>query len=104
MPYTGTITVGSVGITENNGTSDILMFPNPANTNFKISYIPPTLEKIKLAMYNQLGQNIMPIVDQEIVSGIINKTIDVTSFSAGVYYIKLESESTVLTKRIVIQK
>jgi hypothetical protein len=63
-----------------------------------------TSEKIKLALYNSLGQQVMIIADNTVSAGAFTTTIDISGLASGVYSCKLETESTVITKQVVIQK
>lgn len=105
MPYTGVINVaGSVGINENSNADAFVTFPNPANSTLTMNYIFNSSEKIKLALYNSLGQQVMVIADNTVSAGAFTTTIDISGLASGVYSCKLETESTVITKQVVIQK
>ena len=105
MPYTGTINVsGSVGINENSNADAFVTFPNPANNSLTMNYFFNASEKIKLALYNSLGQQVMVIADNTVSAGAYTATIDISALASGVYSCKLETESTVITKQVVIQK
>lgn len=105
MPYAGTINVaGSVGITENNAADAFVTFPNPANNSLTMNYTFNSSEKIKLALCNSLGQQIVLVADMTAPAGLFTTTVDVSNLASGVYSCKLETESTVITKQVVIQK
>ncbi len=105
MPYTGTINVsGSVGIVENSNADAFVTFPNPANTSLTMNYTFNASEKIKLALYNSLGQQVMVIADNTVSAGAFTTTINISNLASGVYSCKLETETTVITKQVVIQK
>lgn len=105
MPYAGTINVaGSVGIAENNAADAFITFPNPANNSLTMTYTFNSSEKIKLALYNSLGQQVMVVADNTVSAGAFTTTIDISTFASGIYSCKLETESTVITKQVVIQK
>lgn len=105
MPYFGTINVGSsVGIIENSNADAFVAFPNPANNSLTMNYTFNTSEKIKLALYNSLGQQVMLIADNTVSAGTYTSTIDISALASGVYSCKLETETTVITKQVVIQK
>ena len=105
MPYAGTINVaGGVGIAENNSANSFVTFPNPANNSLTVNYTFTASEKIRLALYNSLGQQIMLVADNTVSAGAFTSTIDISTLASGVYSCKLETESTVITKQVVIQK
>jgi len=105
MPYAGTISVsGSVGIAENNAADAFVTFPNPANSSLTMNYTFSSSEKIKLALYNSLGQQVMLVADMTAPAGLFTTTVDISTLASGVYSYKLETGSTVITKQVVIQK
>jgi hypothetical protein len=105
MPYSGTINVSSsVDIAENNSAANFTMYPNPANNSLNITGIFNTAGKIKLALYNALGQEVMLAANTSIQPGSFNTTIDISDLAAGVYTCKLETGNTVITRQVVIQK
>ena len=69
-----------------------------------MNYTFNTSEKIKLALYNSLGQQVMLIADNTVSAGTYTSTIDISALASGVYSCKLETETTVITKQVVIQK
>lgn len=46
----------------------------------------------------------MVIADNTVSAGAFTTTIDISGLASGVYSCKLETESTVITKQVVIQK
>ncbi len=105
MPYAGTINVaGGVGIAENNAADAFVTFPNPANNSLTMNYTFNSSEKVKLALYNSLGQQIMIVADMITPAGFFTTTVDISNLASGVYSCKLETETTVITKQVVIQK
>lgn len=104
IPYTGTISVGNAGVSENNLADAFTTFPNPANNSLNVSYTFQTPEKIKLSLFNTLGQEIMMIANMDVPAGLFSRFIDVSSLANGIYSCKLEMGKTVITKQVVIRK
>ncbi len=105
MPYLGTINVGGfTGINENQNDPLFTVYPVPASNTLNISFILSKSEKIKLALYNNLGQEMMSMASGEAVNGVFNKTVDITSLTAGIYFCKLETDNIITTKYVIIQK
>ncbi|MEO6904422.1 MAG: C25 family cysteine peptidase [Bacteroidia bacterium] len=104
VPYFGKINVGTTGIAGNTAVNSFTVYPTLATNQLTISYKAEKLEKIKIALYNNLGQAVVTIVNEDISTGVFNKTIDISALQSGVYFCKLETQNTVVTKRIIIKK
>lgn len=105
MPYAGTISVsGTTSVAENENVFSFNAYPVPAGTVLNVAFVAKSAEKVKLALYNNMGQQMMVVVNDESVNGQFNKQVDITALASGVYFCKLETSSGVLTKYIVVQK
>ena len=105
MPYTGTINVsGTVGIDELADNDFIRVYPVPADQSIMISGSLTNTGKIKLALFNSLGQQVLLIADESNAAGTFNKTVDISELPAGVYFCKMETTVSTKTQRLVIQR
>ena len=66
------------------------IYPNPTTG---IIYVSATLSIDKIEIYNTLGKFIKVVFD--------NKNITLENAYAGVYFIKIYSGNTILTKKII---
>ena len=73
------------------------IFPNPAANN--ISIAGKINSNSKLVITNQLGQTIS---DEKIGSAVSAKTIDVSQFSNGVYFITVKNAAQSITKKVIV--
>ena len=104
MPYAGTIDVsGTVGIDETADADFIRIFPVPASNTITISGVLTNAGKIKLALYNNLGQEVVMIANESASAGSFNKTVEVDQLPSGVYFCKLETGISTKIQRVVIQ-
>lgn len=104
MPYSGTINVsGTVGVDETADADFIQIFPVPANESITISGALTNAGKIKLALYNSLGQEVLSIANESAAAGSFNRTISVDQLPEGVYFCKLETGISTKIQRVVIQ-
>lgn len=104
MPYAGTIEVsGTVGVDEIADVDFIKIFPVPASNSFTISGFLTEAGKIKLALYNNLGQEVVIIANESASAGSFSKTVEVSELQAGVYFCKLETGLSTKIQRVVIQ-
>jgi unsaturated rhamnogalacturonyl hydrolase len=79
-------------------------YPNPFNAQTNIVYSLPKREKVKLTVYNFLGQEIKTLVDQVKSAGKYTVHFDASKLSSGVYTCKLLTESAVVTRKMLYVK
>lgn len=94
--------VNGVGVEELNLENQISVFPNPASNLLTIMIDDAELSEITISMIDLLGKQIL-------VNQTFNKqiTIDVSTFSKGIYFIKIEKGNKKypqsLIKKIILQ-
>ncbi len=84
-------------------------YPNPFNPETKISYELPERAKVKLTVYNLLGQKVRTLVDGYASSGthvVQWKGLDDngSQVASGVYFYKLESKEFSSVKKMILMK
>ncbi|MFY9309944.1 MAG: T9SS type A sorting domain-containing protein [Bacteroidia bacterium] len=90
-----TITADStLGIKENTAINTIKVFPNPSNSTFTIQL--SSQQALQLSVTDITGHT---VYTNKNAAG--NITVDATSFSAGVYFVKAVNEKTVLTGKFI---
>jgi hypothetical protein len=82
-------------------------FPNPFNPETTIQYMLPEASKVKLAIYNQLGQRIITLVDQEQQPGIYSVQWDGKNeagrdVASGVYLYLLEAKEVTRVQKLAL--
>ena len=83
----------------------INIFPNPASTSFSIETSSTTGELLKVAIYNSNGQLIKSDVDfQKQVNSSQDNQYDVSDLNNGVYFVKVVSENSSKTMKLILQK
>jgi flagellar hook assembly protein FlgD len=83
-------------------------YPNPFNPTTTINYSVPT-GKVKLEIYNMLGQKVRTLLDKEVTTGSYDVVWDGTDYSgkqvtSGLYLYKLTSDAGVKIKKMLFQK
>lgn len=105
MTYTGIINVSSsTGINESNNASLFNVYPVPANNTLNVSAMMSTAGKVKVTLFNNLGQQVMEIANEEVGSGAYTKTVDISTIARGAYFCKLETGNTIITQHVIVTK
>jgi len=77
--------------------SDFLLeqnYPNPFNPVTTINYSLPVDSKVKLVVYNSLGQEVALLVDNVKTAGMHNAIFNAAHLSSGVYFYSLTAQPT----------
>jgi hypothetical protein len=85
---------GSTGINEEFEGTSISIFPNPASD---VLYIETEADVQNISLYTMTGQLLrsITVVDER-------TTIDVSELQSGVYFLSIENEDNVITKKVII--
>jgi endoglucanase len=67
-------------------------YPNPFNPSTIINYSSPEEAKVKIDIYNLLGQKVAALVDRIEVAGNHSVTWDAHNFSSGIYFYRIKAE------------
>ena len=79
-------------------------YPNPFNPVTTIAYTLPEAARVKVEVYNLLGQLMEVLVDSEQQAGYHRVLWDASDTATGVYFYRLTSDSFTATKRMVLMK
>jgi len=82
-------------------------YPNPFNPKTVIKYQLPKLSRVKIELYNLLGQKIRTLVDEEKPAGYYQVQWDGRDYtgksvSSGVYILKLETEGFIKDRKLML--
>jgi hypothetical protein len=77
-------------------------YPNPFNPSTKISYHIKNNDRIKLRIYNSLGEIITTLVDKLQSAGTYTYSWDASNVSSGLYFYVLEGRSFRLAKKMLL--
>ncbi len=92
------------GIDESvNNISDVIVFPNPANTNARIGLSIDSPTNVSIELYNQQGQKMYSISERKFSEGKhIVDLKEISTFNAGIYFIRINTGNKITTKKLVI--
>jgi hypothetical protein len=79
-------------------------YPNPFNPSTTISYDLPQRARVKLAIYNLLGQEVATLVDGEQEPGRYNINFDASGLPSGIYFYTLQTPYFTKTNKMVLVK
>lgn len=84
-------------------------FPNPFNPQTTISFGLPQASRVKLVVYNVLGQAIKTLADDNFTAGTHTALWDGTNatgtpVSSGVYFYRIEANNYIASKKMIMLK
>ncbi len=79
-------------------------YPNPFNPGTTIEFSLPERSQAKLEVYNILGQKVQTLADEELSTGVHKVVFNAEELSSGIYFYRLTSETTVLTRKMTLVK
>jgi hypothetical protein len=77
-------------------------FPNPFNPSTNIEFYLPEAGKIKLEVFNQLGEKVKTIIDERRSAGSHSAEFKADDLSSGIYYYRLTADKFVQTKKMAL--
>jgi outer membrane protein assembly factor BamB len=79
-------------------------YPNPFNPTTKIQYGLPEASKVRLDVFNLLGQRVATLVDEKVKAGMHTVTFDASQLASGIYIYRLATSKAVFTKKLTLIK
>lgn len=79
-------------------------FPNPFNPSTVIRFDLPKAQFVDLSVYDMTGKKIRMLASRKYSSGSHDVSFDASSFSSGVYIVRLTTEGRTFSRKIVLVK
>jgi plastocyanin len=79
-------------------------YPNPFNPTTTISFSLPQATHVSLTIYNLIGQEAEILVDEDRPTGNYSVVWNSGNLASGVYFYRLQTGTTILTKKLVLMK
>ncbi len=79
-------------------------YPNPFNPNTKIMYDLPKSGKVKIEVFNLLGQKIKTLLNESMPSGSHEMEFIANNLPSGVYLYRIEASNYVNIKKMILMK
>jgi plastocyanin len=98
----GTITVvpeGTLNTTDFTLNESISIYPNPTTNEFYLTINGSNSADLSISIYNALGQIVKQVEDDFDP----DKSIDVSNFETGLYYVRVSGKNSEVAKKIMIR-
>lgn len=79
-------------------------YPNPFNPTTIIRFEIPEAAKVRLVVYNMLGQIVKVLADGNYEPGLYQKNFDGSDLSSGLYIYELRANNIILKKKMILLK
>ncbi len=84
-------------------------YPNPFNPSTTIDFTVPKKGKVRIVVYNLLGQQVVTLIDQPISAGVYRAVWDGCNeaghpVASGIYFYRMEADNFVTTKKMILLK
>lgn len=94
----------TVSIKELENEIGLTLFPNPTNNkNATLQFNLTKTQSVEVAILNQLGQKVVTIFSGTLASGSNRFEIDTHKLSKGIYFVNMNINSQLITKKLVVQ-
>ncbi len=92
-----------VGLEDNLPNVHLAAFPNPASQNLTVEYGGVEGQQVSFKILDQAGKSVFSSPARKADFGSNKVQVDVSSFSAGMYIIKIETEHGVKTTKVIVE-
>lgn len=89
-----------LGIDEDNRTSNIQLFPNPARDQFTISFDNGDRRVIRIWMVDVLGKGVQRVTNESLSPGKYQYHVDTSTLPTGVYFVNMLTGSDMHVEKI----
>jgi sulfatase modifying factor 1 len=76
-------------------------YPNPFNPSTKIRYSLPEESRVKITVYNSLGEMVKTLTNETSQSGWYETTFEATQIPSGIYFAKIVAQSMQSNKQFI---
>ncbi len=100
---------GTTGIKNSYGTlpaaySLMQNYPNPFNPSTTIQFAMPKEGRVSIKIYNILGKHIATLIDGFQYAGYHEVTLNLDTYSSGIYFYQMKIGSFLETKKMMLMK
>ena len=77
-------------------------YPNPFNHSTKIGFYLPKATKVKLTIYNSLGEQELVLLNENREAGIHHVDFDSSKYAPGIYFYQIQAENFQSVKKMTL--
>lgn len=94
-----------IKVESNESAFEFTVAPNPVSSNATIKYNMPSQENVTIKLYDELGNEVMTLVNNEVVeAGVNTLNLDATALTSGSYICKLNANGFNAVLKVVVVK
>ena len=79
-------------------------YPNPFNPVTRIQFGLPVDMKISIDVYDMRGRLVEALIDRNMLAGYHSIAWNASSYSSGVYFVKMQAGSNIRTQKLMLVK
>ena len=79
-------------------------YPNPFNPVTRIQFGLPVDMKISIDVYDMRGRLVEALIDRNMLAGYHSIIWNASSYSSGVYFIKMQAGGYIRTQKLILMK
>jgi len=79
-------------------------YPNPFNPTTTLTFSIPSHGAVRMDLYDVLGRLVQVVLDEQMVPGTYQVTVDGAHLTTGLYFCRLQHAGTFITRRLVVAK
>jgi hypothetical protein len=92
---------GVLGVSKNELTSSISLYPNPATNEVNININDNTYDSIIIQVFNSLGQKLQSTESNGQTTN--NFSLDVSNLATGLYFINIDVDGVTVSKKLLVR-
>ncbi len=79
-------------------------YPNPFNPSTTIEFEIPQRSKVKISIFNFVGERIEEVLNSELERGKYNLLYDARHLTSGIYFYRMETSTRYITRKMIYIK
>lgn len=96
-----TISGSPIGMQDLERQIDLNIAPNPTSDMTAVTMSLPEAAKVRMEIMDILGQEVSPVLARDMSNGMHRFDIDMSSFTSGVYYLRIFVDNDMIVKKVV---